>query len=106
MTNEIHFFDITFVTNDALSRCRNTAVHLNNELICEATLALLKEMIEGSLELFEDSGVLNQIGLHLWRDLLVELELLDNQIEIVKEGLLDVLSDIVVKGWLDVERLV
>ena len=37
---------------------------------------------------------------------MVELELLNNQVEIVKEGLLDVLSDIIIQSWLDVEWLV
>jgi len=37
---------------------------------------------------------------------LVELELLNNQVEIVKEGLLNVLSDIIIQSWLDVEWLV
>jgi hypothetical protein len=53
-------------------------------------------MVEGAFKLLEYSRVLDQIGLHLGGNLLIELELLDDQVEIVKEGLLDVLSDIVV----------
>jgi len=37
---------------------------------------------------------------------LVELELLNDQVEIVKESLLNVLSDIIIQSWLDVEWLV
>mgnify|MGYP004184070287 CR=1 FL=1 len=44
--------------------------------------------------------------MHLWSDLLIELELFNNQVEIVEEGLLYVLSDIIVQGWLDMEWLV
>lgn len=44
--------------------------------------------------------------MHLWGDLLVELELFDNKVEIVQESLFDVLSDIIIKSWLNMERLV
>jgi hypothetical protein len=44
--------------------------------------------------------------LHLWGDLLVELELFDNQVEIVQESLFDILSDIIIKSWLNMERLI
>jgi len=106
LADEVHFLHITLVADNTLSRRRNTTVHLNDKLVGEAALALLEEVIEGSLEFFEDSGVLNQISLHLGCDLLVELELLDDQVEIVEEGLLDVLSDIVIQRWLNMERLV
>jgi hypothetical protein len=106
LPDEVHFFYVTLVADDALARGRDAAVHLDDQLVGESTLTLLKEVVEGSLELFEDAGVLNQVGLHFWGDLLVELELLDNEVEIVKESLLDVFADIVVERWLDVERLV
>lgn len=38
--------------------------------------------------------------------MLEELELLDDQVVVIEEGLVDVLLDIVVQVWLDVERLV
>jgi hypothetical protein len=37
---------------------------------------------------------------------LIELELLNNQVEIIEESLFDVLSDIVVQSWLNMEWLV
>ena len=37
---------------------------------------------------------------------MIELELLNDQVEIVQEGLFNVLSDVVVKCGLDMERLV
>ena len=106
LTDEVHFLHITLVTNDTLSWGRNTAIHLNNQLVSEATLALLEEMVEGSLELFEDASVLDQICLHLWSNLLIELEFFDNEVEIVEECLLNVLSDIVIECWLNMEWLV
>ena len=63
-------------------------------------------MVERSFEFFEDSSVLDEVSLHLWCDLVIEWELFNDEIEIVKEGLLDVDSDVVVQGWLNVEWLV
>ena len=37
---------------------------------------------------------------------MIELELFNDQVEIVEESLLDILSDVVVQSWLDMERLV
>jgi hypothetical protein len=96
LSNEVHFLDITLVANNSLPWSVDSAVHSNNQLVSETSLTLLKEMVERSLELLEDSGILDQISLHLWSNLLVELELLNNQVEIVKESLFNVLSDIIV----------
>ena len=96
LSNEVHFLDITLVADNSLPWSVDSAVHSNNQLVSETSLTLLKEMVERSLELLEDSGILDQISLHLWNNLLVELELLNNQVEIVKESLFNVLSDIIV----------
>jgi len=96
LSNEVHFLDITLVANNSFPWSVDSAVHSNNQLVSETSLTLLKEMVERSLELLEDSGILDQISLHLWSNLLVELELLNNQVEIVKESLFNVLSDIIV----------
>ena len=106
LSDEIHLLDVTLVADDSLSWCVDSAVHGNDELISEASLTFFKEMIERPFELLEDSCVLNQVGLHLWSNLLVELELLDNQVEIIQEGLLDVLSDVIIQSWLNMEWLV
>jgi len=96
LSNEVHFLDITLVADNSLPWSVDSAVHSNNQFVSETSLTLLKEMVERSLELLEDSGILDQISLHLWSNLLVELELLNNQVEIVKESLFNVLSDIIV----------
>ena len=106
LSDEVHFLDIALVANHTFTRCRDAAVHLNDEFVGEASLTLFKEVVEGPLKLLEHSSVLDQVRLHLWSDLLVELELLDDQVEVVQEGLLDVFSDVVVQGWLDVEWFV
>jgi hypothetical protein len=63
-------------------------------------------MVEGFFKLLEHSSVLDQLSLHLWCDLLIEWELFNDQIEIVFESLLNVLSDVVIESWLDMEWLV
>ena len=78
LSDEVHLFDVTLVADDSLAWGVDSAVHVDDQLICETSLALLKEVIEGSLELLEDSSILNQISLHFWSDLLVELELLND----------------------------
>ena len=44
--------------------------------------------------------------MHLWSDLLIELEFFNDQVEIIEEGLLYVLSDIIIERWLNVEGFV
>jgi len=106
LSDEVHFLDIALVRNDNFTRSVNSAVHSNDQLISEASLAFFEEVVEGSFEFLKDSSVLDEVGLHFWSDLLIELELFNNQVEIVEEGLLYVLSDIIVQGRLDMEWLV
>ena len=106
LSDEIHLLDITLVADDSLAWGVDSAVHVDDQLICETSLALLKEVIERSLELLENSCILNQVSLHLWGDLLVELKLLNDQVEIIEESLFNILSDVVVESGLDVEWLV
>ena len=106
LPDEIHFLHIALETNDGLSWGIDSAVHSNDELIGESSLTFFEEMIEASLKFFENSGVLDEISLHFWSDLLIELELFNNQVEIIKESLLDVFSDVVIESWLDMEWLV
>ena len=106
LADEEHFLDVALVADHDLVLLEDPAEHVDDELVGEAALALVEEVVEGALELLEDPGILDEVRLHLGRDLLVEVELLDDQVEIVQEGLLDVLPDVVVECGLDVERLV
>ena len=106
LSDEIHFFDIALVANNTLAWCRDTAIHLNDKFVGKATLTLLEEMIERPLKFFEYSGILNQIGLHLWSDLLVELEFFDDKVEVIEECLLNILSNIIIQRWLNMIWLV
>lgn len=106
LSNEVHLLDVTLVADDSLAWGVKSAEHVDDKLIGESSLALIEEMVEGFFELLENSGVLNEFSLHLWSNLLVENEFLDDQVEIVHESLLNILSDVIVECWLDMERLV
>jgi hypothetical protein len=77
LSDEIHLLDITLVTNDGLTWGIESAEHVDDELVGESSLAFIEEMVERLLELLENSCVLDQLGLHLWSDLLVENKLLN-----------------------------
>lgn len=97
LSDEEHFLDVLAEANDLAALRIDTAEQVDDEFVNEATLALIKEVVERLLEVLEDARILDQIRLHLGRDLMVEVELLDDQVEIVQEGLLDVLADVVVQ---------
>ena len=46
LSNEVHLLDITLVADNSLAWCVDSAVHSNDELIGEASFALLEEMVE------------------------------------------------------------
>ena len=106
LSDEIHLLHIALVGNNYFAWGVDSAVHCDDQLIGEASLAFFEEVVERSFELFEHPGVLNEVSLHLWGDLLIELELFDDKVEIVQESLFNILSDVVVESWLDMERLV
>jgi hypothetical protein len=106
LSNEINLLHVTFVADNNSSRGVKSAEHINDKLVGEAPFALIKEMIERLLEFLENSSILNKLSLHFWSNLLIERELFDNQVEIVFESLLNVLSDVIVQSWLNVEWLV
>lgn len=106
LSDEEELLDVALVADDSLAGSIDSAVHVDDELVGEASLALIEKVVEGLFEFLEHSGILNQVSLHLWRDLLIELEFFNDQVEIIHESLFDVLSDVVVKSWLDMEWLV
>jgi len=63
-------------------------------------------MVKGLFEISENSSVLDELSLHFWSDLLEEWELLNNKIEIIKESLFNVFSDIIIESWLNMEWFV
>ena len=106
LSDEVHFLHIALVADDGLTRGVKPTEHVDDQLVGEASLALVEEMVERFLELLENSRVLDKLRLHLRGDLLIENELLDNEVEIVHEGLLNILTDVIVQSWLNMEWLV
>jgi hypothetical protein len=106
LSNEVHFLDIALVTDDSLAWGIESAEHVNDQLVGKTSLALIEEMVERFFEFLENSRVLDKFSLHLWGNLLIENKLLNDQVEIIHEGLLNVLSDIIIESWLNMEWLV
>jgi hypothetical protein len=77
LSDEIHLLDITLVTNDSLTWGIESAEHVDNELVGESSLTFIEEVVERLLKLLENSCILDQLGLHLWSDLLVKNKLLN-----------------------------
>ena len=106
MSDEIHFLDIALVADDSLAWSVKSTEHVDDQLVGESSLAFVEEVVERLFELLKNSRVLDELSLHLGGDLLVENKFFNDQVEIVHESLLHVFSNIIIKGWLDVEWLV
>ena len=104
--DEVHLFDATLVADNGFTGLVNSAVKTDDEFVDESPLTLFEEMVEVSLEPLELSSLGNQLSLHLGCHLLIEGELFDDEVVIVEEGLVDVVFDVVVQIWLNMERLV
>jgi hypothetical protein len=75
----------------------DAGVHVNDELVGEAFLTRVKEVLEVVFEVLEKKA--NEFGLHCVGELFVEFELLDDQVEVKAEGIVDVASDVPVEAW-------
>jgi len=104
--DEVHFFHVGFVIDHSLTGVDNSAKQRDDQLIREPSFTLIEKVIERFFKLLEHSGVLNDFSLHFWGNLLVECELLDYEVKVILEGLFDVLSDVAVKRWLNVQGFV
>ena len=76
-------------------------IQADDHFVDEAALALTEEVAEVFLELAELPRCLNDLSLHIRRDLIKELELLNQHVEIVMQRLLDVHLDVGVEFGLD-----
>ena len=59
LPDEVHVLNIRLVGDDLPVLRVDTTEHGDDELVDEASFALLKEVVEGTLKLFEDSSVLD-----------------------------------------------
>jgi len=106
LTDEEHFLHVTLVADHNLAGNVNSAEHVDDQFVGETTLTLFEEVVERFLELLESPSVLDEFRLHLRGNLLIELELLNDEVEVIQEGLLYVSSNVVVERGLNVEGLV
>lgn len=104
--DEVHFFHVGFVIDYSLTGVDNSAKQRDDQLIREPSFTLIEKVIERFFKLLEHSGVLNNFSLHFWGNLLIEIKLLDDQVEIVQKGLLNIFSDVVIESWLNMVWLV
>ena len=102
--NKVDLPEFLSIVNDSRIRLVYPSEHIDNQLIYEASLAVFEEMSELQLKLFENSAY--NLGLHLGRDLLIEVEFLYNQVEIMQEGVMYELLDVTVQVRWDVVGLV
>ena len=92
------------ITDNCWISLIDTAVHIYYQLIGETPLTVVKEMLELSLEFFEEW--ISKLSLHLWRDFVVKGEFLDNHVKVIEHGILYVLFDTTVQFWWDIVGLV
>ena len=104
--DKVHFFHVGFVIDYSLTGVDNSAKQRDDQLIREPSFTLIEKVIERFFKLLEHSGVLNNFSLHFWGNLLIEIKLLDDQVEIVQKGLLNIFSDVVIESWLNMVWLV
>ena len=104
LLNEVDLAELLAIVDNGEIRLVYPREHVDDEFVGEASLAVLEEVFEMILEILEDR--LHDFCLHLWRDLLVEVELLDDQVEVVHEGVVHVLLDVAVQVGRDVVGLV
>lgn len=106
LSDEVQVLHCRLIGDDGLAMGEQSAEHLDDQLVGEASLALVEEVLEMLFEVIESLGQFDELRLHLWGDLLVEVELFNDQIEVVLVGLLNVLSDVIVELWLQMERVI
>ena len=102
-----HHYDLLWlftIRHDELVRRVDASIELYDELVAEADLARIKEVLEPLDELVEDG--LDQLGLHLWGKLVVQAVLLHDQVMIIVESILNCELDIAVQVILEMVRLV
>ena len=101
---KVHLSELFTIVNNIQTRFINSSKHVDNQLIDKASLTILEEMSELPLEIFEYG--IHDLSLHLGRDLLIEVELLDDQVEIMQKGIMHILLDVGIEVGRDVVGLV
>jgi len=55
LSNEVHFLDIAFVTDNNFSWSIKSAIHIDDKFISKASFTFIKEMVKGLFEVAKDS---------------------------------------------------
>ena len=77
------------VVKDGLASRVNTSVHVDDELVLKALVGHSKEEVKVFLEVHEDG--IYKFVLKKWRQLLIEIEVLDELVEVVYVSIVHVL---------------
>ena len=101
LADEVHLVHVLFIRNELLARVIDTRIQADNHFVEIAALTLTEEVAEVFFEFAELPCCLNDLSLHIWRDLVKELELLNQHVEIVQQRLLDVRLDVGVESGLN-----
>lgn len=104
LLNEVYLAELLPIAHYSQVRFVYPREHIDYQLIHEPSLTVLKEMFEVCLKVLKYR--LHYLSLHLGRYLLIEVELFNNQIKIVHEGIMHVLLDVTVKVRGDIVGLV
>ena len=89
--------DLTeFLTIVYYSKIRliNSCKHIDDQFVEETSFTVFKEMLEVQLKVLENS--IHNLSLHLWWNLLIEVEFFNNKVEIIHKCIMHVLLDITV----------
>lgn len=92
------------VLNNREVRFIDAREHVDNQFVNKSSLTVFEEMPIGQLEILKDG--IHYLCLHLRRDLLIEIEFFDYQVEIIKESIMHVGFNVAVEIWRDVVRFV
>jgi len=78
LSDKEHFLNISFIADDNLAWNVDSAEHVDDQVVGEASLAFFKEVVKRLLKISKGPSTLDQFSLHLWSDLLIELEFFDD----------------------------
>ena len=92
------------MSHNQLVRREYSAVHINDKLVGEAAFTVVEEVFEVCLEVGEDC--VDDLGLHLGCDQLVEVELLYDHVKVMQESILHEGSYVLVKLRRNIEGFV
>ncbi len=83
--DEDNFIRVSTIALNFLIWAIQSCIEPYYELVAETSLTRVEKVLKSTYETLEDQ--VYQVGLHLWRELLVKIILFDNQVVIEVEGI-------------------